>query len=42
MYFCYRGLKKLDEEDFGEKEKINKRKMFILEGIVSGFVELLF
>jgi len=25
----------LDEEDFGEKEKINKRKMFILEGIVS-------
>ncbi len=25
----------MDEEDFGEKEKINKRKMFILEGIVS-------
>lgn len=30
-------FKKLDEEDFGEAEKINKRKMFIMEGIVSNF-----
>jgi len=29
----------LEEEDFGEAERINKRKMFILEGIVSSFFE---
>ncbi len=27
-------FKKLDEEDFGEAERINKRKMFIMEGLV--------
>ncbi len=32
---CKMFVQKLDEDDFGESEKINKRKMFILEGVVS-------
>ena len=29
-------LQRLDEQDFGEKKEINKRKKLILEGKVSG------